>query len=285
MPELSIIIVHHRTPELFKLCLKSLKENLRDIEHEILIIDSMSTRRSRDTIAQAHPEAQLLAYQENVGYSRGVNIGLSRAQGKYLLVLNPDIIVEPGAIQKMIAYMGAHPDIGVLGPRLLNFNGTWQRSYFRYYQPLTVVFRRTPLGRMAAAKRHIDHFLMVDTDHEKIQTPDWIMGSAMLVSRRAYEAVGPMDERFFMYFEDVDWCRRFWHNGYAVVYYPAAVLHHYWARESKSRLGILDAIFNKRTRWHIISALKFFWKYRDLRLALPVKFSSKLTPLQWKNAS
>ena len=106
---------------------------------------------------------------------------------------------------------------------------------------------------------------MTDANPQKIQTPDWLMGSVLMVRREAINKIGPMDERFFMYFEDVDWSRRFWHNDYKVIYYPESVAYHYHQRESNSKLGILDAIFNKKTRWHIKSAISFFWKYRDLR--------------------
>ena len=130
--------------------------------------------------------------------------------------------------------------------------------------------RRSLRGGIKPFKRGLDEFLMADADPDKIQTPDWIMGSAMMVRREAVQKVGLMDERFFMYFEDVDWCRRFWHNGYKVVYNPGAAMNHYHQRESKSRWGILDALFNQKTRWHINSALKFFWKYRNLRKVLNV---------------
>jgi len=125
-------------------------------------------------------------------------------------------------------------------------------------------------GKFGFLKKAVAKFIMSDKDPEKIQTPDWIMGSAMMVSRKALDKVGYMDERFFMYFEDVDWARRFWHNGYIVVYYPFSSLYHYHQRESKSSLGVLDIFFNKKTRWHISSALKFFWKYRDLSKPQPI---------------
>ena len=129
---------------------------------------------------------------------------------------------------------------------------------------MTILVRRSFLGNIGPFKKILDDFLMTGTDTNKIQTPDWIMGSAMMVKRKAVEKVGLMDERFFMYFEDVDWARRFWHNDYKVVYYPEAIMYHYHQRESKSRLGIFDALFNRKTRWHINSGIKFFIKYRNL---------------------
>lgn len=280
MPKLSIVIVHHQTPELLKLCLKPLKcgsIGVRGIDHEIIVVDSTISRKARDLINELNQpdyrdpisklcDIKYLPFKENLGYARGVNIGIKNSNGKYILILNPDVIATGGSIQKMISYMDKHPDIGMLGPRVLNFNGTHQKTYFSYYKPMTIVARRSgPLTCLPLFKNALNEFLMADTDPAKLQTPDWLMGSALMVRREAINQVGMMDERFFMYFEDVDWARRFWHNDYKVVYYPEAMMFHYHQRESSSGLGILDAIFNKKTRWHIASALKFFWKYRTLR--------------------
>jgi hypothetical protein len=297
-PELSIIIVHHQTPELLKLCLKPLcpvRSNpaslqkgqgaaillteqtsngvkrggtgIHGIDQEIIVVDSTISRRARDLIRENYPEVKYLPYQENLGYSRGVNIGIQNSQGDYILILNPDVIITEDALDKMLEYMKKHPDIGMLGPKMLNFNGTAQRSYFSFYKPITIIARRLWLGKFKPFKKALYDFLMADSDPDKIQTPDWLMGSAIMVNKQAIKKVGGMDERFFMYFEDVDWARRFWHNDYKVVYYPEAVVYHYHQRESKSRLGLFDALFNKKTRWHIASAVKFFWKYRNLAKA------------------
>ncbi len=273
MPELSIIIVHHRTPGFLKMCLDSIANGANSLlqvpGYELIIIDSMSTRQSRDIVRERAPSAKLLALNYNCGFGRGVNIGIKNAAGKYILMLNPDIIIRGDAIQKLLTYLKKHPDIGMIGPQLRNFNDSIQQSYFSYYRPITVIVRRSFIGKMKPFKKYLDEFLVSDTDAREMQTPDWIMGSAIMVSRAAVEKVGLMDERFFMYFEDVDWSRRFWHNGYKVVYYPEAVMYHYHQRESKSQLGVFDAFFNQKTRWHIRSALKFFWKYRSLSKTLP----------------
>ena len=264
MPELSIIIVHHKTPELLKLCLDSIKKTVRDTDREVIIVDSATSRKSAETVKEKFPEAVFLPHKENLGYSRGVNAGIKEATGEFFLILNPDIILAENAVEKMLNYMKKYPDIGMLGPKMLNFNGTTQRTYFSFYKPITIIARRTFLGKFRPFKKALYDFIMADSDTDKIQTPDWLMGSAIMVSRRAVEKVGGMDEGFFMYFEDVDWARRFWHNDLKVVYFPEAVMYHYHQRESKSRLGLLDPIFNKNARWHIKSAIKFFWKYRNL---------------------
>jgi len=267
VPKLSIIIVHYRTPELLRLCLSTLKENVGISDYEVIVVDSAANRKSRDTVAMfegAFPKLTYAPYTHNTGFPWGVNRGLEYAKGEHVLILNYDILVRPDAISAMLEYMERHPDVGLLGPRLLHFNGEHQQSYFRFYTPWTIILRRTFLGRLSLFKSATDYFLMRDTDPNLIQTPDWIMGSALMVSRKALNDVGSMDERFFMYFEDVDWARRFWHNGYKVVYLPGAEMYHYLGRASKSALGVLDALFNRKTHWHIASAIKFFLKWRNL---------------------
>lgn len=258
--------MHHQTPELLKLCLKSIRETSADLDYEVIVIDSTISRKARDILHERFPNVKYLPFKENLGYARGVNIGIDNSSGKYILILNPDVIVTEGSISKMLAYMDQNQDIGILGPRVLNFNGTHQKTYFSYYKPITIPARRSRLlSRVKPFKNALNEFLMNDSNPDELQTPDWIMGSALMVRRAASEQVGSMDEGFFMYFEDVDWARRFWHNDYKVVYYPVAVMYHYHQRESKSWLGLLDAVFNKKTRWHIASAIKFFWKYKNLR--------------------
>ncbi len=263
--ELSIIIVHYRTPELLKLCLRSVQKAASGLTHEIIVVDSSTTSKNRDLMRENFPEVLFLPFKENLGYSRGVNIGIKNSKGEYLLILNPDIIATEDSIVKMIGYMREHDDIGMLGPRMFNFNGTTQKTYFSFYKPITIIARRIGfLGKIGPFKKALNEFMMADTDPSKLQTPDWLMGSAIMVRRKDIERVGPMDERFFLYFEDVDWARRFWHNDYKVVYYPEALMYHYHQRESRSQLGILDMLFNKQTRRHIKSAIRFFWKYRNL---------------------
>jgi len=264
MPELSIVIVHHKTPELLKLCLSSIKKTVGGINYEVIVADSGTSRQTKYAIEEKFSEALFLPHEKNLGYSRGANVGVEKAKGDYLLILNPDIVVTENSVSKMLNYIKKYSDIGILGPKMLNFNGTIQRTCFSFYKPITIIARRTFLGRFRPFRQALDDFLMADSDPQKIQTPDWLMGSALMVSRKALKKVGPMDERFFMYFEDVDWARRFWHNGYKIIYYPEAVMYHYHQRESKSKLGLLAPLFNKKTRWHIVSALKFFRKYRDL---------------------
>jgi len=156
----------------------------------------------------------------------------------------------------------------LLGPQLLNFNGTIQESCFRFHKPLTIVCRRTLLGRTSWGKKELARFAMEDFDRQSDKEVDWLLGAALMLRRQALNDVGPMDERFFLYFEDTDWCRRFWDKGWGVVYWPSAKMHHYHGRSSKRTSGVADLFFNKYTWIHISSAIKYFWKWRRDQLTI-----------------
>jgi hypothetical protein len=126
---------------------------------------------------------------------------------------------------------------------------------------MTIAYRRTFLGKFSFAKKHLDWFLMNDYDHKNPKEVDWIMGSAVMISRVAMEKVGLLDPRYFMYMEDVDWCRRFWENGFKVVYLPFAKMHHYHGKGSAKGGAIRSLLFNKYTWIHIASGIKYFKKF------------------------
>jgi len=228
---------------------------------EIIVVHSACAWESEEVINDLFPSVRQLKFEENLGYAKGVNQGLKHTRYPYILILNPDIVVSPFAVKRLVTFMEQNPFVGITGPRLINFNGTTQYSYSRFYTPYVILLRRTLLGSFPFAKKTLDWFHMAGTISFTHPTAaDWLMGSALLVRRDAIEKVGNMDEQFFMYFEDVDWCRRFWLAGYSVVYVPRAVMHHYHQRASH-QMGVMDILFNSLTRTHIRSAVLFFRKY------------------------
>ncbi len=265
---LSIIIVNFKSRELLKLCLQSLAKHLPpNIETETLVVDSQAEEETGEMIREDFPGVRYYPQIKNVGYAKGVNLGLQQAQGDFYLILNPDIVVTARAIENMLTFIQSHPTIGLLGPRLLDFAGQGQNSRFRFYRPTTIIYRRTFLGRLPSGQKGLDAFNLQDQAQEKEVFPDWLMGSALLTTKIAVQKVGLLDERFFLYFEDVDWAKRFWENGYKVCYFPQAVMYHYLQRRSRAGLGVLDFFLRREARWHLQSALKYFlkhgWRYRS----------------------
>lgn len=262
---LSIIVNHYKSPEVLKLCLNYLKKNAPE-GSEIIVTDSETIEKTQDMMHYDFPEITYLAEKENIGFAKSVNRGMKNASGDFFLIINADVMVtEKGAIQKMLAYMEECKDVGVLGPRLFNINGEHQPSCFRFYTPGTILARRTPFGKTAWGKRELERFLILPPPAPLLRKEgvavDWLMGSALLVLRKAYEQVGPMDEKYFMYLEDTDWCRSFWEKGWKVVYYPETFFYHYHFQASKKHGAILDLLTNEYTRIHLLSAIKYFKKY------------------------
>ncbi len=259
---LSIIITHYKTPILLKLCIKSIYENIGNLNYEIIIADSESRIEDQEMIKEHFPKVKFAAFTKNVGYAKIVNAGIKKAQGDYLLILNADIIIQKGSLPKLMDFLKSNPEVGLVGPKLLTFGNQPQNSCFAFPSIGAILARRTFLGRLKWGKKKLDQFLLKNRDLSKATPVDWIQGSAMLVKKSAIKKTGLLDERFFLYLEDADWCRRFWLNGFKIVYLPDAKMSHYYYRISKKWGGALDLVLNKHTRIHIISAIKYFWKYR-----------------------
>ncbi len=261
-PELSVIITSYKNPAVLRLCLESIKKNIFLKDYEILVLDSATEEDTEMMMRESFPEIRFFSHFENLGFAKLVNRGLEKAKGDFLLILNADIIIEKKSADILIDYLKSNLTVGIIGPKLLNFDGRVQPSRFRFYTPLIILFRRTPLGRLGFAKKKIDKFLYKNADPDKPQEVDWIMGSAMMTRRETARKIGPMEENFgFMYFEDVDWCRRFWEGGFKVVFYPYVKMFHYHGKGSASSGALKAVVFNRLTREHIKSALKYFWKY------------------------
>lgn len=266
--QLSIIVTHYKTPQILNKSISSLAAATEGISYEIMISDSQSDAKANAQILERHPNVRLLAHERNVGYGRLVNDAFHEAKGEYFLALNADIIIPGTSLAEWLNFMDKHPSIGVSGPKLVNLDGTLQYSCFRFYTPLTILARRTRFGRTNRGRQLLARFLMYDYERRVARDVDWLMGSALLIRRAAYEKVGDMDPRFFMYFEDVDWCRRCWLAGFRVVYNPKIELTHYHMKASDSKGGLRDILTNRLTRVHIASAIKYFLKY--LGKSLPV---------------
>lgn len=258
----SFIITHYKQTELLAACIESIKKHINNLNYEIIVADSETQEETRELLNTRFPGVILSESKENIGFSKIVNRALKIARGNYIVTMNADIVLPDDSIEKIFSYLEEHKDVGLVGPALFYPDGNPQPSGFRFYSPFTLFARRTFLGKIWPGKQDLNRFLMNDVDLTKKPIPvDWLMGSAVFAKKEALENVGPMDERFFMYLEDVDWSRRFWEKGYCVIYYPFARLVHHHIKASKKSGGFLDLVFNKYTRIHLTSALKYFLKY------------------------
>jgi len=270
--DLSLIVVSYQNAPVLDLCLKSIIEETANlnkkegIRSEVIVVDSEAGEKTRDIVKKYILDNHPITYcpfATNTGFSRSVNKGIKESRGKYLFILNYDIIITQGSLGKMIQYLKENPRVGILGPKLLNFDGSPQNSAFHFYTPLVILYRRTILGKTPWGKKKLQDFVIdLQSKKEPVSIDGWLMGSAHMLRRDNLDKIGLMDERYFMYFEDVDWCRRFLAKGLEIVYFPKAALFHYHGKQSATR-HFWEAIFNKMTVVHIVSAIKYFWKFRD----------------------
>jgi hypothetical protein len=256
----SLVVVHYRSREALERLLASLRAARPRSLQEILIVNN-SGEPIEDLAPTAGWPVRILSPGRNLGYARGVNEGIRAAAGEDLLILNPDVQVTPGSIEALERAADAHPRAGIVAPKLVNPDGTLQHSARRFYTGKTLVLRRAPLGPLAARSRTLREHVMADWDHADTRSVDWVIGAAMYVRGRAIRDVGLMDERYFLYFEDVDWCQRMWRHGYEVVYCSDSRMVHDYARSSAQARP-------RSLRAHVAGLLRFTEKWSALLYAV-----------------
>jgi hypothetical protein len=265
MEHFSVVIVNWNAGGALHACLNALFASEGGEPHQVLLVDNASTDGSQAIRASAYPAVEVIQNTKNLGFARAVNQGLRAARGQIVVVLNPDVILWPSAVPRLLRFMATHPEAGVAGPRLLDPDGTVQGSARRDPSAWTALFGRSaPLTRLfpnnPVSQRELPA-LSVD-GNVPIQV-DWLSGACLVARRTAWEQVGLLDERFFLFWEDADWCLRFRQAGWGVYYVPAACGTHFvGVSRAGRRLGsVLD--------FHV-SAYRYYRKHRVLSAVHPL---------------
>lgn len=235
--ELSTVIVHYRSREPLLGCLAALEADAAGVEHEIAVVDNSPGDGAAEAVRERHPAVRWITNAENVGFARAVNQGVAATSGDVVLLLNPDCELQRGAIAALLAHLRKHSRCAIAAPRIHNPDGTLEFSARSYPDHLTFLFNRySLLTRLFPDNRWSRRYLLTDWDHESVRDVDWVSGACMAVRRAAIRRVGPMDEGYFMFNEDVDWCRRMNQAEWRVTYVPQArAVHHVGA--SKGRVA------------------------------------------------
>ncbi|MGF1572898.1 MAG: glycosyltransferase family 2 protein [Sumerlaeia bacterium] len=224
--DLSIIIVHRGGVQMLRNCLSSLKSACGKLTWEAIIVDNGSSDGSQKMVVAEFPEMQLLDMKANLGFTRGNNVGISKAHGRYIVLLNNDTIAVESCFAAAVQYMEKDPTIGVAGLKLLNEDGSRQLSCRRFPSFEQALFNRySLLTRLFPQNPYSKNYLMPDVD-DTIRDVDWVSGACMLIRRKVVEQIGGLDERFFMYSEDVDYCLMTWQRGWRVAYLPVGEVFH-----------------------------------------------------------
>ena len=226
-PILSVIIVSWNVHHLLKQSLESIYSSWGETpDLEVIVVDNASSDESVAMVHNFFPNVNLIPNDQNLGYPAGCNQGLAAAAGKYLLVLNPDTEIVNDALNTLVRYMDAHPEVGMTGPLLTYPDGSHQSSR-RRFPTLPVLFLESTWLQKLAPRSILKRYYMQDIAKSTTQQVDWITGAAMLIRREVWLQVGGFDEGFFMYSEELDWCRRIKKNGWLIMYIPqATVIHH-----------------------------------------------------------
>ena len=227
-PQVDVLFVNYNSTDHLLRCLASLYDASRGMTIHVWVQDNAS-RDNVDRVKTLFPEVRLIRNESNLGFARAVNRSLLQGSAPYILILNPDTIVGPGFFEPLLEYMGTHHDVGMIGPRILDTDQTVQGSARAFPNLLTALFgRRSILTRFFPDNPITrENILTSKSDGFTPMAVDWVSGACMLVRRKTVEHVGPMDVRFFMYWEDADWCRRIWQNGWKVVYFPRSSVIHF----------------------------------------------------------
>lgn len=257
-PLVSFVTVNYKTPHFIRHLLQGVQDAKLSFSSEYFVVDNASNDGTVSMVKDRFPWATVIPSEKNLGFGGGNNLALKQARGKYVILLNPDLTIFPSELEAWIDWMEQNPDVAISGPRIVNPDGTDQDSCYRFPTLFIPLYRRTFIGKFA--KRTIESYLMKDMERKQVQPVDWVLGAAMCIRKDVLDEIGHFDERFFMYFEDADLCRRAWLKGKKVMYTPAARLVHYHQRQSKTKFA-LQAILNPVARIHIASGIKYFRKY------------------------
>ncbi len=233
-PDLSVVVINLNGKALLRDCLESLRNAAPRHRLEIIVVDNGSTDGSPALVREEFPEAVLIENTQNLGFTRANNQGIECSTGRYVMLLNNDTRVLPGAFSEAIAYLDENRGAGVAGLKLLNEDGSLQLSCRRFPSFSQALFNRySLLTRLFPNNRFSREYLMTDIQHDEIHDVDWVSGACLVIRRELLDEIGPLDERFFMYSEDVDYCYRAWQAGWRVVYLPFARVYHLIGQDTR----------------------------------------------------
>lgn len=266
MYDIAIITVNYKMKDRIRACLRTLTADLRDAELsvKIVVVDNASGDGIAASLAAEYPDVLCIENTDNVGFGKANNAGMAAVDASYYFIMNPDtLFIEPNTMRRLYEYMEREQGVGMIGPRLQYEDGAFQDSCFRFPRMLDKIVRQLGLDTWSLpARRRVDYFLMRDFNHQSTRPVDWILGSAMFVRGTALKAVGGFDERFFMYFEDCDWSRRFWAAHWPVYYVPSITLVHIYSRATaKSKNVFRSLLMSKLARIHLQSWWRYYRKW------------------------
>lgn len=255
MLDVSIIITAFNSSQYLDACIASIFKSIKHHSFEVIVVDDASIDNSAEHVADQYKDIRYIRNRINMGYVKSNNIGIMEAQGRYVMSLNNDTVVKEGSIDAMVDFLEAHPEAGAVGPKLTNCDGTLQLQCRRGFPtPLNALYYYLGLSQLFPKSKRFGGYLLHYIDGNNTAEVDCLCGAAMMVRREVIDRVGLMDQSYFMYGDDIDWCYRIKQAGYKVYYLPDAEVTHYGGRggsKERSYRNIVEfhrsmAIFHKK---------------------------------------
>ena len=278
--DVSIVIVSFNTKEVTRQCLEHVQRHAAGIRHEVFVVDNASTDGSADMVQVEFPWVQLIRLDKNRGFAGGNNPAMEKASGRYVLLLNSDAFLAESVLEKTIQYMEDHPAIGVLGCKLTDPDGTMQPSARMLPGPVNKVLHITGLAARFSKSKFFGRVDYTWWDHSQPKPVGWVVGAYFLIRRETMEAIGVLDERYFLYFEEIDYCLSARRAGWEVVFYPHASVIHLGGQSSVKTGERVSAKGRQMIAIRITSEYRF---YRKLYGRLHVLLAAGIE-LTWNTA-
>lgn len=267
-PAVSVIVVSYNTREILRLCLQRLSEELTGIRAQVIVVDNDSRDQSAEMVELAFPQFELLRSSSNLGFAAANNLGFSHASAPYIILLNPDAFLGQGAIRKALAHIESMPQVGIAGGRLQDQQGKLQPSGRLFPSLINELLSLSGLAARFPQSRLFGRFDRTWADPEQDARVDWVPGAFTIIRQSALKAAGRFDERFFLYYEEVDLCRRVAQAGYQIWYWPEIRVTHLGGESSKTVTTLaFSSAGSQLTLWRMRSALLYYRKHHGKLIA------------------
>lgn len=267
---LSIIIVSWNSKDDLRNCLKSIQNNKPSFKYEIFVVDNGSHDNTPQMVKSEFREVRLIANRQNYGFAKANNQALREASGRYLLLLNPDTVIKSQALTRAIRYLDQNPKTGILGCKILNSNGTLQKSVRRFPTLISQIIILLKLHHFFPKLDPIKGYLAYDFDYAKKQNVDQVMGAFFMISRECFKEVGALDEKFWIWFEEVDFCKRAIAKGWKVEYNPDFEITHLKGKSFTKLKALKEQFIFNRSLFHYFKKHHTILEYIILLLFYPI---------------